>query len=227
MSAMKSKLHLLAGAAFLSFLSAPATGAILMVDLGTATSAIETGYVRQDVATMIHTVSGPASGSLTVSVPGPGVGNRDRGAIADNGAFTNGDLLRDLFSDLTRGENADTLSISGLDPNTTYTLQVFALDKNFNDGATFTFYDTTGVTTGTNSNVLGMITNSTSPAPTSNNDFSIMFNITSDATGVIEIGQVASAGNGAINGFVLAVPEPSSALLAASALLFGLARRRR
>ncbi len=131
--------------------------------------------------------------------------------------------MRDLVTALTLTSTGTTFSLSGLDANTPYTIQIWALDRGFNYNASHSFFETTGGI----STSLGTVINSTTATPANNDEFSVTGTVTSDGSGVVNIGHTASAGNGAIDGFQLTViPEPSAALLGMVGSLLLLSRRR-
>ena len=159
------------------------------------------------------------------------IDQRDRGAPADNGSFTQGDLLRDfVFADHTDrggGEGLD-VTISGLASNAAYGFVLWS-----NEGAT------TGVVpqfTGdwtANGTPIAALTghNPGGPAPTSDlNDFRKEFNATSDGAGVIVPRGVDSGIHRSahpLNGLQI-IPEPTSMVLLALgfAAMIGATRRR-
>ncbi len=160
-----------------------------------------------------------------------GVSGRDRAAPLDTGSFVYGDLLRDLVTRINQGNTSgsplESLRISGLTPLTTYSLQLWAIDVGSGaDNEVSEWYD---MSSGSNV-LLGTITNdTTSPVMTSNNNFSFVANVTSNALGQLQIGSVFPTSQGQMNGFVLSevVPEPASATFAGLGLLGLMLRRRR
>ena len=110
----------------------------------------------------------------------------------------------------------NTLTFSGLSSSTDYIVQIWALDQQWNDGSTTFIWDTTAGTGGS-ATYLGNIVNDTSPAPTSNDDYSLTVTRTADGSGNLNFGFVTSSGGGQINGFeISAVPEPASFALVLS-----------
>lgn len=158
-----------------------------------------------------------------------GASGRDRGTPLDTGSFTYGDILRDLVTRIAQGDTPgnplESMRISGLAPLTQYTLQLWSLDTG--SGADNEVAEWYNMSSGTNV-FLGTITNdTTSPIVTSNNDFSILTTVTTNAAGELRIGSVFPSSQGQINGFTLEqVPEPSSVILSLVAGVFALRRRR-
>lgn len=217
--------------------AATAGAAILNVDFGLPTGPVQTGFQGFGAASSgtpnpshTYSVAGVASGAITLTTPGGGVSGRDRGAITGSGTFTYSDLYRSLITALAKGSTATTvtLRISGLNPNTDYSLQIWSNDPGYNNGALYSWYDTTS---GTSAVLLGTITNTQPPTATmypNNNAFSITTTVHSSSSGMIQLAQNDSMGNGVINGLVIsAVPEPASATVLGIAILTaGLHRRR-
>jgi hypothetical protein len=202
--------------------SAADAGVIVAADFGQPASPVESGFQAQTGNTQTYTGIGDlASGQAIITFTAGA--NRDR-AAPTSGASP--DLYRDLFTALSETQtNGVTLSISGLDPSTTYSLEIWSLDRGFNNGATYEWRDTTDPASPV---LLGTITNSTSAVPASLSEFRVTANVTSDATGTIRLGHNDSAGTGTINGLrISTVPEPTSAALVGVGGLGLLARRRR
>lgn len=175
------------------------------------------------------------TGSATVSVLGAAaagsIGGRDRGTPLDSGAFTYGDLLRDGIArtNLTSVGGQYTFKIGGLLPVTTYEIQLWGANSTADAGTIYSWYNTTG-----GSSLMGTITNGPNNPLTavSNNDYSVLANVTSSATGELLFGVTSSNGSataGFINGFVLnsaPIPEPSALLMGALGAGWILSRRR-
>ena len=162
-------------------------------------------------------------GSITVSFTGTTLGGRDRGGYADSGAFTYGDLLRDLLTSINETSTGTSMQIAGLAPSTPYELRIWSLDKGFNDGSIYKWYDTTSTPV-----LVGEITNDITPTFVDNNSFSIAFQSTTDNTGAIRLGHSDPMGTGTINALTItAVPEPTTLALTSLALAGLMARRRR
>jgi len=175
-------------------------------------------------------------GAFTVSVfpsnqdaGNRGASGRDRAAPLDSGAFTYGDLLRDLVTRIAQGNTPgsplESMRVSGLTPLTQYTLQLWALDTGSgSDNEVAEWYD---MSSGSNIFLGTIINDTTAPVLTSNDDFSIKVTVTSNAAGELMIGSVFPASQGQINGFTLEpVPEPSTGLLALAAGALAFRRRR-
>jgi hypothetical protein len=215
----------------------PAAAQILSVDFGLNTpSPVQAGFSAFNLANPGVTanpsqtftgLSGVASGQITLTFGGT-PGGRDRGQPNTGGAP---DLFRDLFTALAETATGTTFSVTGLNPNTSYSVEIWSLDRGFNNGAVYEWYNTTAGST-----LLGTIVNSTTAVPASLNEFRVTGTVTADATGRLAFGHVDPVGTGTINGFRIsaaaaAVPEPSSVALAAVGVLPLLgswnARRRR
>lgn len=252
--------HSVLGASLVLALCASSQAAMLLaVDFNdvrgtpTVTSPTETGFQAfdRDTATEDTTVGNATQtyatlgGNITVRFEflfGQGLAQlgvpRDRGLnnLGDNGTFTQGDLLRDLFTNVNETTNGTTIYLSGLAANTPYQIKLFSYD-NSNANSLFAYYDTTATTgvggtkTGTGTGtLLGQFNNQSGAGtyPNDNNDFSLTATVTSSATGFISLGHTSSLSGGAVNGFELtAVPEPSSAMAFVSGLAFLIVRRRR
>jgi len=156
--------------------------------------------------------------------------SRDRGAIADNGTFTYGDLYRDIA--IATGTNTTlTLGISGLNPNAPYDVTLYAYDNN--NGGTVTLTNTTGGATApavsyTYTNGAANFTGGTTP----NDVFCRTLRVTSDATGALTFTSNTNfnGSQGLLNGFQIStVPEPTVGLAAIGGLglLAGCRRVRR
>lgn len=176
-------------------------------------------------------------GAYTVQFFGATVQGRYRSSLTDSGSFTYNDMMEDLATNFNRVLNASATSattptanaftISGLQANTTYQIQLWSLDRSFNNGAVQYWWNTTSGT-GASATLLGSITNSTSILPTSNDSYSVVGTVTSSATGTLSFGHVTTLGNGVLNGFVLsAIPEPSAFAALAGLFTLGFAAYRR
>jgi hypothetical protein len=211
----------------------------------TGTSALEPGFrgftLGQNFGTGIATLSYPgisplfSTGTVIIDLQGDAggaagqMGGRDRGSPLDNGAFTFGDLLRDGVARTKQTSGGDfTFRISGLNPNFAYSIRIWSGDSTADAGTTFNWFDTTSGST-----PIGSVFNGPNNplTATSNEDYSVFANVTSNAAGQLQFGVVSTNGSataGWTNGFMLsAVPEPSSAMLTTLAGLTFFARRRR
>jgi len=231
------------GASLLLVAATAASAATLAVDInGGGTIVTETGFTgyTATVAGALQTTfayTDTSNGTdVTFTVTGlNGDNNRERGAIADNGVFTYGDLYRDiLFDNATGGADAFDITFSGLVANAAYSFKFYAFDNNQSDGHTNTFtlntagatfnaifIDTSGATGGT-----GVITDA--GTPTTNSQYALTLAGTTNNLGNISFTQTGSA-YPVLNGFeITPVPEPSSAmaLVSSIALLLGIRRRR-
>ncbi|MGE9269052.1 MAG: PEP-CTERM sorting domain-containing protein [Verrucomicrobiales bacterium] len=206
-----------------------APAAILSLDFGhvdTGTpSPLQSGFQAMSNQSQAFSTTAVSSGSISVSFTQQGT--RDRGTPnADNGAFTYDELHRDLFTGLAEtasdGTGNTTFSLSGLDANTDYVIQIWSYDSGFNPGAEYDWFDLSNGTPV----LIGEITNSNS-APTSNEQYSFTATVTSNASGELLFGQHDPDGTGSINALILsAVPEPGTFALSLCGLL-AFARRRR
>jgi hypothetical protein len=250
------RLPTLLAALALAGASAHAQTAILSVDFdrrdsvaNPTPSPTETGFQSFVVTQNPNATSAISQvfGSYTVTLTHgtlSAISARDRGAIADNGSFTYGDLLRDGAVQLNRSTAAantqaavetagvatqTTLSISGLAPLTTYQVRLWTHNRNNDNNSWFAWWNTTNGT-GASASLVGSLQNVATPTYTSNTQFSVIGSVLSDAGGVIRFGQVVGSGGptGIINGFQV-IPEPSTYAMLAGALALGLVawRRRR
>ncbi len=209
---------------------------ILSLDFGSGGN-VEPGFTE-------FTLSNGASqtfGAITVSLATNGNGDsehlaaRDRSAPSSNGAFTQGNLLRDfIFTDgttptcLTNGgcEGID-MTISGLDANTSYDFVLWS-----NEGATLGIHPEFVADWTANGAAIPALTDYTpgGPAPTSDlNDFRTEFSATTNGLGEVlltglDAGDFRSAHM--INGLQI-IPEPTSVTLLGLGLLSLAATARR
>jgi len=157
---------------------------------------------------------------------------RTRGnAPANSGAFTQNALLQDRIVSTTGA--GLFLELTGLAPNTTFSIQVWGYDTQTtgtmigSKSGTFTLLDRTN---GANT-TLGSITNTLGQLPTDNNTFSITANVTSDANGKIVVQSVSNIdGTGILTGAAIStstVPEPGRGMMGLMGLGLLLWRRRR
>ncbi|HEX8916505.1 MAG TPA: hypothetical protein VF796_29405, partial [Humisphaera sp.] len=214
----------LAALTVFGFAASSASAAVLAVDFGSTTNvSTETGFqpfgvveagapgpVSQSFAVADPSVT---SGSITVtlangsSIAGTGVLlARNRGAPADSGAFTYGELYRDLA--IANPSNTTLqLQLAGLNPSTQYDVTLYAYDPN--NGGTVTLTD---VTTG----APGTVQSYTYAAGsvTANEQYGRTFRVTSTVDGTAAFTSTTNfnSSQGLLNGFqISAVPEPASA----------------
>ncbi|WP_131989079.1 PEP-CTERM sorting domain-containing protein [Chthoniobacter flavus] len=224
-------------------------GTVLSIDLGTAAQSPFTLWnvggdgtgMRSTTFSISDLVSVPG-GTLTAEIGGgsdaTNIAN-DTGAIntrpranapANNGSFTQSNLLTDRVVTTAGAGTGLFLQLSGFAPDTTFSIQVWGYDTQTapSFGAkpgNFSLYDrTNGADT-----LLGSFTSVAGSLPTDNNSFSVTGNVTSDANGVIMVESLSNIdGSGIMNGFVVStVPEPMSAFLLLGGLGIVTLRRRR
>lgn len=179
---------------------------------------------------------GVTSGSVTATVAngtsaaGTGVLlTRDRSTPTNTGTFTYANLYRDV---LVANPSATTLvlQLSGLNPSTSYAVELFSYD-NSNSSATVTFADMTAGSSGGTASYTYAGGTSNFNATTSNDVFGRTLTATSTAAGVLTFGVTTTSSNNSqaeLNGFqISATPEPSSLAISIGAGALLLARRRR
>lgn len=143
---------------------------------------------------------------------------------SSGGEFTYGDLYRDLVE--VAGTGNLTLKVSGLVPNSTYSIKLYAADTQFANNTVWTFTNTTPDP----DVVLGSVTNSTAFSFTGNDDKAVAASVTTDALGEFTLTQSASSARARISGLMIdgaVVPEPSVYAALAAGLLCGIALLRR
>lgn len=230
-------------------LAVSAQAAILSVDFGldgspdSPTQAgfspfVRPGSSQTGTQTQVYSVSGVTSGAITVDVyltGATGGCGRDRNVPSVTVSGPSADLYRDLFTRLVEATSdtpatiTEAVRLSGLDPNTNYTLDIWSLDRlnNVNGpNSQFTWWD---VSSGS-AVLIGTITNNNSTgtlAIAGDTDFRLTKTIQSNALGQIRLMHFDSLGTGTINGLqISAVPEPASLGVVAAAGLLALRRRR-
>ncbi len=216
---------------------------ILAVDFGLSTSSHpQSGFSEFAVAN-----PGPGGivsrtfGTYSVTIYNLMGGGRDRGSGATaNVTGPNAELLRDLITNFCRigstytfvGDprptNTTSMQIAGLQPSTAYDIQIWGLDRAFNNNASYTWFLTNS---GSNVQIGSVITNVTGAnvsAPTVDS-FSTKGRVTTNASGQLFLAHQDSMGTGTLNGFAISeVPEPTVlATLATLSLLLGTRTRRR
>jgi len=194
-----------------------------------------------------RTASFTASDSsiVTVILPNGATSSRDRGAVAGTGSFTYSDLYRDLAVQIAypspaaggatptlAAVNAVTsLKLTGLSLSTDYTIRLWSVNPGNDNNSVFEWFNNTPQTftmQGSEAS-LGTITNKSTPAPTSNTDYSVFGTVRTNQSGELYFRHSATAGTGSLNGFELtAIPEPSTvmALVVGGALVLVVHRRR-
>lgn len=218
----------------------PAVGdTILAVDFGyTGDSYVETNWVGWStgdigagVAAPTTTINGynlaVASGSsiscLTTAADNEGFNFRLRNpSIADAGSFTQNELMFDRIASAVANTATDGtgsgfyLSISGLDANTDYMIQVWGVDQTgdpatLKNGYVYGF-DATGETGGyTSLPELGNYTISNSPTTIADDDaWSISGTVTTDSGGKMVYKTVSNIDKAVMNGFTLSTVASAS-----------------
>ena len=195
----------------------PATpgASILPVDFGTGTGTTETGFQPYIVSGTSGV--GPysqafstTSGTLTVSFPTKtNIYSKTAAAsIADNGAFTYGDVMRDYVVTQYNAVSGTTvpptgsfsLAISGLAPNTAFNLRVWSHLKGGDNNLPYNWWSWNGGQAG----LIGTVTNLSSPTYTDNNQFSIVNTVYSNDSGKVLLNlTTTSPSSGALNAFEL------------------------
>lgn len=117
---------------------------VIAVDVGTATSPVQPGFMQWDLGGVPASITNPSNG-VSVSVPTADAfqGNRDRGA----GGVLAGSPIAALLQDFAHSSGAApnnipnmTLVVSGLLPNTDYKVSLFAFDRTDNNGRGTSWY---------------------------------------------------------------------------------------
>jgi hypothetical protein len=208
------------------------------LDFGLTTApAVESGFLAFNVANPGGAELTQAVGTFTVRAYDlDAVGGRDRANPLDAGAFTYGDLMRDLLTRFQSGRGgtaaapivptAPALTIDGLVPNTSYSVQLWSLDYPNNNGSVSTWYD---LSSGSATQFGSQITNVANTVPTTNTDFSTTGIITTDATGRFSLGASFTLGSGQLNGLIISttVPEPTGVVgVGMAGLMVGRRRKR-
>lgn len=218
--------------------SGTATASIIQVDFQPSGGVTQSGFtaITNNLTTTIGGVTFKVSGEFFTRNPG----------FTDSGAFTYEGLFDDFAYTNGTGTTAPaiTLQMSGLLQNTAYALRFYSGDMF--PAATYPVNAPwAGILTTTYSPIVG--TGSTLSStfdrtanPTTNDQYSALGTITSNASGQITMSIVGSSTSGyaftRLNGLVLesqkgVIPEPATvivwSLLATCALAFGWYRKRR
>jgi hypothetical protein len=215
---------------------------LIAVDFNTAASPVETGFENFDVENATVGVDGEVAqtfGDYTITFfPNfNDVQVRDRNAFGTiEPGYDYTELVQDFVvqfehtndpNPATTSPDGTAFTISGLDANTSYNIRIWAMAKSFNDGMEQVLWD---MNASGGPQVIGntIINSTSSTSPADNNVFSTFGEAVTDASGVLDIGYVATSGNGSINGLEL-IPEPRTFALIAGLLGLGLVilRRRR
>ena len=136
---------------------------IIAVDVGTAGSPVQPGFLPWNLGGIGGSITNPSNGvSITMPSADAFQGNRDRGA----GGVLTGSPIAALLQDFAHSSGAAgnvpsmTLVVSGLLPNTDYKVSLFAFDRTDNNGRGTTWYP------GTNSSgvpIVSLFNNTSSP----------------------------------------------------------------
>lgn len=197
-------------------LSVSAHATVVMIDFGTSTSAVQSGFTAQTTGTA--TTYSTDAGDITVASTGSFF-NRSAG-----GTYTDAPLMGDFTFLNSFGTMTLTLAGDGIASNTAYEIRFYSYDSQHGStGGTVTYTGvsgTTGATAITYSNAgqndPGFAdTNSSLSSWISNNSGQIVIDVTGSNEGP------------RVNGLeITVIPEPSAALLGALGLLALLRRRR-
>lgn len=143
--------------------------------------------------------------TITLSSSAGNLDSRDRSAPSDSGSFLFGELYRD-FATTFDNDRTLQIQISGLNPNTQFSITFYAYDSG-TSSLSDTFLNTT---VGPQPSTSGVITQSSSSI-SSNNQFALTMYAISDASGIITFSETPSAGTSPrLNALQIAVPELSS-----------------
>jgi hypothetical protein len=209
--------------AMLGLLAVPAS-AVIMLDVGPATSTVMPGWTGIDKWNdYAHAVSGSYLGPVNLGggvtagfANGFDFSTYDRGAAAISGSPLNAlgmnDLLRDFVQFSTVGKY---LQVKGLAPGD-YDVTLYATDPNYLTESAKSLY-----VNGTNV-FIGPVVGS----PTLD-EISATVTVTVDSTGILNIGRGTGGNPSKINGVIIAaVPEPVSLALLLAGLGLAIVRRR-
>ncbi len=172
------------------------------------------------------------NGVTFAGVGGSALSDRDRGLSNTNGPggdVANNDMWRDFIFDDDRsapsvlpGVNGMGVTITGLKPEQLFEVQFWAFDDSSNGGRTMSW-----------NGLPNLLSFPSSPDPTSLNDYTVVFQAASDASGTLVLeGRIQEplgpCCNVFVNGFQLtAIPEPSTIAFGLCGLGFLIARRHR
>jgi len=197
-----------------ALLSGVCSAAVIQVDFGTSTSAVEPGFVAQTsgAATPYST----PQGSITVGSTGSFF-NRSA-----SGTYTSAPLLGDFTFLNSFGTLTLTIGGAGIASNTAYEIQFWSYDSQHGTGGGTVTYTGVNGTLGATS-----IAYSSSNLGSGDSNSSTAF-FTSNGSGDIVIDVTGTNEGPRVNGLAITViPEPSSAILLGVASALVVLRRRR
>lgn len=218
------KRNLLTAATLIASIGAASAGhagtvtTIAAFDYGTSGSPVQAGFTQVTTSTTV-TTNGDGIG---IVMDRAATGTRDRGAVS----HPQSDLLRDLF--FVGDSNPVTFTLSGLDPNKTYTVIAYAFDSASGNNGKILEWTTNG----------GTVTHTTNSSDPASGKFTLA-PLTTDGAGfgTITAEHTGGAGGAAMpwNGFEIqfeddggtVIPTPSAAIAGLVGLGALAARRRR
>ncbi|MES2308375.1 MAG: hypothetical protein V4507_05900 [Verrucomicrobiota bacterium] len=213
---------------------------IIQIDFGNAVSPIQSGWTYWGLETtgstflpsktfvtsagsITATISSnftlDGSGNLQASAVAPSTRDRSLETPANSGAFTESNLYRDMVINVGSGGGL-ALELSGLTPNTQYSLTLYDYDAGTDATTVATRTNVfTNITNGASAN-LGSVTYKTVPAGgtlTINEQYTVTATLTSDSSGRLIVTEAKNSFAGqtdnfaGLNGFSLSsIPEPSA-----------------